>query len=81
MVRTVQLGGALTVPMLVALRLCPGAVAPLVFRRADRLALNIPFAVLVKLGPGLPAGAPRHRRRGHPRSGRQRRGLLAPVFG
>ncbi|MEV0577429.1 MFS transporter [Streptomyces sp. NPDC050392] len=61
MVRTVQLGGVLAVPALVALRLTPGTVLPLLFAVLAGLALNIPFAVLVKLGqdylPGRPGTA------------------------
>ena len=63
LVRTVQLGTFLVVPMLVGLRLCPGTIAPLAFAILAGLALNIPFAVLVKLGqdylpnrPGTAAG-------------------------
>jgi MFS transporter, FSR family, fosmidomycin resistance protein len=63
LVRTVQLGTVLVVPMLVGLRLCPGTLAPLGFAAAAGVALNIPFAVLVKLGqdylptrPGTAAG-------------------------
>jgi hypothetical protein len=51
------------VPMLAGLRLCPGTVAPLGFEVLTGIALNIPFAVLVKLGqdylpsrPGTAAG-------------------------
>lgn len=62
-IRTVRLGSALALPALVALRLCPGAVAPLAFAVLAGLVLNIPFAVLVKLGqdylparPGTAAG-------------------------
>jgi FSR family fosmidomycin resistance protein-like MFS transporter len=63
MVRAVQLGAALTVPLLAALRLVPGTVAPLSVALLAGVALNIPFAVLVKLGqdylpsrPGTAAG-------------------------
>nr|WP_201776402.1 MFS transporter [Streptacidiphilus carbonis] len=63
MVRTVQLGGVLAVPLLVGLRLTPGGVLPLLFALLSGAALNIPFAVLVKLGqdylpsrPGTAAG-------------------------
>lgn len=63
LVRTVQLGGVLVIPMLVGLRLTPGPYAPLLFAVLTGLALNIPFAVLVKLGqdylptrPGTAAG-------------------------
>ncbi|MFF5334594.1 MFS transporter [Streptomyces sp. NPDC013181] len=61
MVRTVQLGGLAAVPALIALRLTPGTVLPLVFAVLAGLALNVPFAVLVKLGqdylPGRPGTA------------------------
>ncbi|MFC1420343.1 MFS transporter [Streptacidiphilus cavernicola] len=68
MVRTVQLGALLAVPMLAGLRLAPGggfpaAALPLLFAVLAGIALNIPFAVLVKLGqdylptrPGTAAG-------------------------
>lgn len=63
LVRTVQIGGALAIPALVGLRLTPGPVAPLLFAVLAGIALNIPFAVLVKLGqdylptrPGTAAG-------------------------
>ncbi|MET7644954.1 MFS transporter [Streptomyces sp. NPDC005426] len=61
MVRTVQLGGLFAVPALIALRLTPGTVLPLLFAVLAGLALNVPFAVLVKLGqdylPGRPGTA------------------------
>ncbi|MEV6208053.1 MFS transporter [Kitasatospora sp. NPDC051914] len=60
-VAAVRLGTALTVPALAGLWLAPGAVAPLVFAVLTGLALNVPFAVLVKLGqdylPGRPGTA------------------------
>ncbi|QMU80424.1 MFS transporter [Streptacidiphilus sp. PB12-B1b] len=63
MVRTVQLGAVLAVPMLAGLRFLPGTLAPLLFAGLAGAALNIPFAVLVKLGqdylpnrPGTAAG-------------------------
>ena len=68
LVRTVRIGTALSVPMLVGLRLAPGsgfpaAAAALLFAALAGVALNIPFAVLVKLGqdylptrPGTAAG-------------------------
>jgi FSR family fosmidomycin resistance protein-like MFS transporter len=60
-VRAVRVGSALAVPALIALRLCPGTVAPLAFAVLTGFALNIPFAVLVKLGqdylPGRPGTA------------------------
>jgi FSR family fosmidomycin resistance protein-like MFS transporter len=62
-VRTVQLGTAVILPALAGLLLVPGGLAPLPFALATGLALNIPFAVLVKLGqdylptrPGTAAG-------------------------
>jgi FSR family fosmidomycin resistance protein-like MFS transporter len=62
-VRTVQLGTAVILPALAGLLLVPGALAPLPFALATGIALNIPFAVLVKLGqdylparPGTAAG-------------------------
>ncbi|MFC1431020.1 MFS transporter [Streptacidiphilus sp. N1-3] len=63
LVRTVQLGAVLSIPMLVGLRFLPGTIAPLLFAGLAGVALNIPFAVLVKLGqdylptrPGTAAG-------------------------
>ncbi len=62
-VRTVRVGTALILPALGGLLLVPGALAPLPFALATGLALNVPFAVLVKLGqdylptrPGTAAG-------------------------
>jgi MFS transporter, FSR family, fosmidomycin resistance protein len=62
-VRTVQLGTAVILPALAGLLLAPGEIAPLPFGLAAGIALNIPFAVLVKLGqdylptrPGTAAG-------------------------
>ncbi|MFF1868899.1 MFS transporter [Kitasatospora herbaricolor] len=63
LVRTVRLGTALTVPALLGLRLMPGQYPPLLFAVLAGAALNLPFAVLVKLGqdylptrPGTAAG-------------------------
>lgn len=63
MVRTTQFGALIAVPLLVALRLSTGQVVPLICAVAAGVALNIPFAVLVKLGqdylpsrPGTAAG-------------------------
>jgi FSR family fosmidomycin resistance protein-like MFS transporter len=63
MVRTIQIGGALVLPMLGGLLLTPGRLLPLGFALCTGVALNIPFAVLVKLGqdylpsrPGTAAG-------------------------
>ncbi|MEY9889427.1 FSR family fosmidomycin resistance protein-like MFS transporter [Catenulispora sp. MAP12-49] len=81
MVRTVQLGGALTVPMLLALRFCPGAVAPLAFAVLTGLALNIPFAVLVKLGQDYLPGRPGTAAGVTLGLGVSAGGLMAPVFG
>ena len=61
--RTVQVGAVLVVPMLLGLLFTPGSVTPLLFVVLTGIALNIPFAVLVKLGqdylpsrPGTAAG-------------------------
>jgi FSR family fosmidomycin resistance protein-like MFS transporter len=63
MVRTAQLGTVLIVPVLLALLLVPGRYPPLPFAVATGVVLNLPFAVLVKLGqdylpsrPGTAAG-------------------------
>lgn len=63
MVRTIQLGAAAAVPLMLALRFSGGPVVPLLFAAGVGVALNIPFAVLVKLGqdylparPGTAAG-------------------------
>ena len=60
-VRTVQVGAIAALPVLIALRLTGGAVAPLIFAALAGVAMNIPFAVLVKLGqdylPGRPGTA------------------------
>jgi FSR family fosmidomycin resistance protein-like MFS transporter len=62
-IRTVQLGTAVILPVLGGLLVIPGALAPLPFALATGIALNIPFAVLIKLGqdylptrPGTAAG-------------------------
>jgi MFS transporter, FSR family, fosmidomycin resistance protein len=62
-VRAVQLGTALMMPALGGLLLAPGSRVPLLVALATGLALNVPFAVLVKLGqdylptrPGTAAG-------------------------
>ncbi|PJN22102.1 MFS transporter [Kitasatospora sp. CB02891] len=63
MVRTAQWGTALTAPALILLRVTPGPWAPLLFAALAGAMLNLPFAVLVKLGqdylptrPGTAAG-------------------------
>jgi FSR family fosmidomycin resistance protein-like MFS transporter len=62
-VAAVRLGAAVILPALGALLLAPGALVPLPGALAAGVALNIPFAVLVKLGqdylpsrPGTAAG-------------------------
>ncbi|MGW0802525.1 MFS transporter [Nonomuraea sp. NPDC002799] len=50
LVRTVRLGSVLAIPALVGLRLAPGVYLPLLCAVLAGIALNIPFAVLVKLG-------------------------------
>ncbi|WP_299572210.1 MFS transporter [uncultured Williamsia sp.] len=62
-VRTVQIGGALIIPVLVALRAAEQPVPALVLALMAGAAINIPFAVMVKLGqdylpsrPGTAAG-------------------------
>ena len=62
-VRTVQLGLAVIPPALAGLLLAPGALVPLPCALCTGIALNLPFAVLVKLGqdylptrPGTAAG-------------------------
>lgn len=62
-VRTVQLGTAVILPALGGLLLARGTLAPLPFALATGISLNMPFAVLVKLGqdylptrPGTAAG-------------------------
>lgn len=61
MVRTTRFGALVAVPLLVALRLSTGPAVPLICAVAAGVALNIPFAVLVKLGqdylPGRPGTA------------------------
>ncbi|MEV4461893.1 MFS transporter, partial [Microbispora sp. NPDC049633] len=63
LVRTVRIGGLLVIPALAGLRLLPGPYLPLLFAVPAGIAINIPFAVLVKLGqdylpnrPGTAAG-------------------------
>jgi FSR family fosmidomycin resistance protein-like MFS transporter len=62
-VRVTRLGGVLIIPLLILLRATPGEYAPLVLALAVGIAINIPFAVLVKLAqdylptrPGTAAG-------------------------
>jgi FSR family fosmidomycin resistance protein-like MFS transporter len=62
-VRTIQLGTAVILPALGGLLLARGSIAPLPFALTTGISLNIPFAVLVKLGqdylptrPGTAAG-------------------------
>jgi FSR family fosmidomycin resistance protein-like MFS transporter len=69
------------IPALVALRLCPGAGLALAAAAASGLAVNIPFAVMIKLGqdylpsrPGTASGVTLG-------LGVSIGGLIAPVFG
>lgn len=62
-VRTTRIGGILIIPLLILLRVVPGEYVPLVLALAVGIAINIPFAVLVKLAqdylptrPGTAAG-------------------------
>ncbi|MCU7826121.1 MFS transporter [Kitasatospora sp. DSM 101779] len=62
-VAAVRLGTALTLPALAGLCLAPGGLVPLLFAVLTGAALNVPFAVMVKLGqdylparPGTAAG-------------------------
>ncbi|WP_207934359.1 MFS transporter [Actinomadura sp. KC06] len=81
LVRTVQLGALLVTPMLVGLRLAPGALLPLPFAVLVGLTLNVPFAVVVRLGqdylPGRPGTAAGVTLGLSVSAG----GLLTPVFG
>lgn len=61
--RTIQLGALAMLPAFLGLRFTPGTIAPLVFALLAGAALNVPFAVMVKLGqdylpsrPGTAAG-------------------------
>ncbi|MEW1913539.1 MFS transporter [Kitasatospora sp. NPDC085895] len=60
-VAAVRLGTAATVPALAGLCLAPGGLLPLLFAVLTGAALNVPFAVMVKLGqdylPGRPGTA------------------------
>jgi FSR family fosmidomycin resistance protein-like MFS transporter len=76
-----RLGGVLIIPLLVLLRITPGEYAPLVLALAVGVAINIPFAVLVKLAqdylptrPGTAAGVTLG-------LAMSVGGLFAPVFG
>ncbi|MFF5212984.1 MFS transporter [Streptosporangium sp. NPDC000396] len=81
LVRSVQLGAVLVAPMLIGLRLQSGPLLSLLFAVLVGVALNIPFAVLVRLGqdylparPGTAAGVTLG-------LSVSVGGLLAPVFG
>jgi FSR family fosmidomycin resistance protein-like MFS transporter len=80
-VRTAQFGGVAVVPLLFAMLWAPGSAAPLVFALLTGVSLNVPFAVLVKLGqdylpsrPGTAAGVTLG-------LGVSVGGLIAPVLG
>lgn len=80
-VRTVQWGALAGVPALAGLAFTTGPVLPLLFAALSGVALNIPFAVLVKLGqdylpsrPGTAAGVTLG-------LGVSIGGLFAPLFG
>jgi FSR family fosmidomycin resistance protein-like MFS transporter len=62
-VRTTRIGGVAIIPLLVLLRVVPGEWVPLALALAVGIAINVPFAVLVKLAqdylptrPGTAAG-------------------------
>ncbi|WP_232344587.1 MFS transporter [Actinoplanes awajinensis] len=80
-VRTVQWGALAGIPALAGLALTTGPILPLIFAGLAGAALNIPFAVLVKLGqdylpsrPGTAAGVTLG-------LGVSIGGLFAPLFG
>jgi len=81
LVRALQIGTVAMVPALVALRLCPGAGLALAAAAVSGIAVNIPFAVMIKLGqdylpsrPGTASGVTLG-------LGVSIGGLVAPVFG
>ncbi len=81
LVRALQIGTVAMIPALVALRLCPGAGLALAAAAASGLAVNIPFAVMIKLGqdylpsrPGTASGVTLG-------LGVSIGGLIAPAFG
>jgi MFS transporter, FSR family, fosmidomycin resistance protein len=81
LVRALQIGTVTMIPALVALRLCPGAGLALAAAAASGIAVNIPFAVMIKLGqdylpsrPGTASGVTLG-------LGVSIGGLVAPVFG
>jgi MFS transporter, FSR family, fosmidomycin resistance protein len=81
LVRALQIGTVAMIPALVALRLCPGAGLALAAAAASGLAVNIPFAVMIKLGqdylpsrPGTASGVTLG-------LGVSIGGLVAPAFG
>jgi FSR family fosmidomycin resistance protein-like MFS transporter len=81
LVRALQIGTAAMIPALVALRLCPGAGPALAAAVASGIAVNIPFAVMIKLAqdylpsrPGTASGVTLG-------LGVSVGGLIAPAFG
>ncbi|QFG27119.1 MFS transporter [Actinomadura sp. WMMB 499] len=81
LVRTIQIGAALAVPMLAGLRLAPGPYAPLAFAVLAGLAVNVPFAVLVRLGQDYLPGRPGTAAGMTLGLGVSVGGLLTPLFG
>ncbi|WP_067474811.1 MFS transporter [Actinomadura hibisca] len=80
-VRAVRLGSALAVPVLIGLRLAPGPLSALPFAALAGLALNVPFAVLVRLGQDYLPGRPGTAAGVTLGLGVSAGGLLTPVFG
>jgi len=81
LVRALQVGTAAMIPALVALRLCPGEGLALAAAAASGIAVNIPFAVMIKLAqdylpsrPGTASGVTLG-------LGVSIGGLIAPAFG
>ncbi|MFV2172665.1 MFS transporter [Actinomadura sp. LOL_016] len=81
LVRTIRIGAALAVPMLAGLRFAPGPYAPLAFAVLTGLAVNVPFAVLVRLGQDYLPGRPGTAAGLTLGLGVSVGGLLSPLFG
>ncbi|WP_308287241.1 MFS transporter [Actinomadura parmotrematis] len=80
-VRAVRIGAALAVPVLAGLRLAPGPLLPLPFAVLAGAAVNVPFAVLVRLGQDYLPGRPGTAAGVTLGLGVSAGGLLAPAFG